>query len=115
MDNARAFCKRNFGDLVTIKSESEKKFLWKYVSIWLIEEWNSDMLQTKIMSTIGTSWYNFQLDAKSDVPKLRVNDVSSWEKRPSRELQLTVWIFSAGIIAYWLHIQSRIIEYINIL
>ncbi|XP_004860019.1 macrophage mannose receptor 1 isoform X4 [Heterocephalus glaber] len=32
MDNARAFCKRNFGDLVTVKSESEKKFLWKYVN-----------------------------------------------------------------------------------
>lgn len=31
MDNARAFCKKNFGDLVSIKSESEKKFLWKYV------------------------------------------------------------------------------------
>lgn len=31
MDNARAFCKRNFGDLVSIQSESEKKFLWKYV------------------------------------------------------------------------------------
>nr|XP_044990947.1 macrophage mannose receptor 1 [Jaculus jaculus] len=32
MDNARAFCKRNFGDLVSIKSESEKKFIWKYVN-----------------------------------------------------------------------------------
>uniref|UniRef100_A0A8C5Y4E3 Macrophage mannose receptor 1 n=1 Tax=Microcebus murinus TaxID=30608 RepID=A0A8C5Y4E3_MICMU len=32
MDNARAFCKRNFGDLVSIQSESEKKFLWKYVN-----------------------------------------------------------------------------------
>ncbi|XP_015338886.1 macrophage mannose receptor 1 [Marmota marmota marmota] len=32
MDNARAFCKRNFGDLVSIKSESEKKFLWKYIN-----------------------------------------------------------------------------------
>lgn len=35
MDNARAFCKKNFGDLATIKSESEKKFLWKYVRAWL--------------------------------------------------------------------------------
>ncbi|XP_011362718.1 macrophage mannose receptor 1 [Pteropus vampyrus] len=32
MDNARGFCKRNFGDLVSIQSESEKKFLWKYVN-----------------------------------------------------------------------------------
>lgn len=32
MDNARAFCKKNFGDLATIKSESEKKFLWKYIN-----------------------------------------------------------------------------------
>uniref|UniRef100_G1PD26 Macrophage mannose receptor 1 n=1 Tax=Myotis lucifugus TaxID=59463 RepID=G1PD26_MYOLU len=32
MDNAREFCKRNFGDLVSIQSESEKKFLWKYVN-----------------------------------------------------------------------------------
>ncbi|XP_075826649.1 macrophage mannose receptor 1 [Microtus pennsylvanicus] len=32
MDNARAFCKKNFGDLATIKSESEKKFLWKYMN-----------------------------------------------------------------------------------
>ncbi|ELW47394.1 Macrophage mannose receptor 1 [Tupaia chinensis] len=32
MDNARAFCKKNFGDLVSIQSESEKKFLWKYVN-----------------------------------------------------------------------------------
>ncbi|XP_023561199.1 macrophage mannose receptor 1 [Octodon degus] len=32
MENARAFCQRNFGDLVTVKSESEKKFLWKYVN-----------------------------------------------------------------------------------
>ncbi|XP_045141549.1 macrophage mannose receptor 1 [Echinops telfairi] len=32
MDNARAFCKKNFGDLASIKGESEKKFLWKYVN-----------------------------------------------------------------------------------
>ncbi|XP_005387016.1 PREDICTED: macrophage mannose receptor 1 [Chinchilla lanigera] len=32
MENARAFCKKNFGDLVTVQSESEKKFLWKYVN-----------------------------------------------------------------------------------
>ncbi|XP_073533568.1 macrophage mannose receptor 1-like [Phyllobates terribilis] len=31
MDKAREFCKRNFGDLVTINSESERKFLWRYV------------------------------------------------------------------------------------
>ncbi|KAI4575392.1 hypothetical protein MJG53_011595 [Ovis ammon polii x Ovis aries] len=30
MDKAREFCKRNFGDLTSIRSESEKKFLWKY-------------------------------------------------------------------------------------
>jgi hypothetical protein len=41
MDNARAFCKKNFGDLATIKSESEKKFLWKYVRIWLRVEWHA--------------------------------------------------------------------------
>ncbi|KAF4023228.1 hypothetical protein G4228_015619 [Cervus hanglu yarkandensis] len=32
MDKAREFCKRHFGDLVSIRSESEKKFLWKYVN-----------------------------------------------------------------------------------
>uniref|UniRef100_A0A8D1DZY9 Macrophage mannose receptor 1 n=1 Tax=Sus scrofa TaxID=9823 RepID=A0A8D1DZY9_PIG len=32
MDKAREFCKKNFGDLVSIQSESEKKFLWKYVN-----------------------------------------------------------------------------------
>ncbi|KAF6131555.1 mannose receptor C-type 1 [Phyllostomus discolor] len=32
MDNARGYCKKNFGDLVSIQSESEKKFLWKYVN-----------------------------------------------------------------------------------
>lgn len=47
MDNAREFCKRNFGDLVSIQSESKKKFLWKYVRIWSIEEWNSDMIKKK--------------------------------------------------------------------
>ncbi|KAG9476571.1 hypothetical protein GDO78_003227 [Eleutherodactylus coqui] len=31
MDKAREFCKRNFGDLVTINSESERRFLWKYI------------------------------------------------------------------------------------
>uniref|UniRef100_A0A2K6G8N3 Mannose receptor C-type 1 n=1 Tax=Propithecus coquereli TaxID=379532 RepID=A0A2K6G8N3_PROCO len=36
MDNARAFCKRNFGDLVSIRSESEKKFLWKYPIVLMI-------------------------------------------------------------------------------
>lgn len=33
MDKAREFCKKNFGDLVSIQSESKKKFLWKYVRI----------------------------------------------------------------------------------
>ncbi|XP_043825132.1 LOW QUALITY PROTEIN: macrophage mannose receptor 1 [Dromiciops gliroides] len=32
MEDARAFCKKNFGDIVTITGESEKKFLWRYVS-----------------------------------------------------------------------------------
>ncbi|XP_002918683.1 macrophage mannose receptor 1 [Ailuropoda melanoleuca] len=32
MDKAREFCKKNFGDLVSIQSESKKKFLWKYVN-----------------------------------------------------------------------------------
>lgn len=32
MDEARAFCKQNFGDLVTIRSETEKRFLSKYVN-----------------------------------------------------------------------------------
>ncbi|XP_068942367.1 macrophage mannose receptor 1 isoform X1 [Petaurus breviceps papuanus] len=32
MENARAFCKRNFGDMVTIEGESERKFLWRYIS-----------------------------------------------------------------------------------
>ncbi|KAM4705171.1 macrophage mannose receptor 1 [Rhinophrynus dorsalis] len=31
MHKAREFCKRNFGDLVIINSESERKFLWKYI------------------------------------------------------------------------------------
>lgn len=29
MESARAFCKKNFGDLVIITGESERKFLWK--------------------------------------------------------------------------------------
>lgn len=29
MEAARAFCKKNFGDLVVITGESERKFLWK--------------------------------------------------------------------------------------
>uniref|UniRef100_F6Y2F6 Macrophage mannose receptor 1 n=1 Tax=Monodelphis domestica TaxID=13616 RepID=F6Y2F6_MONDO len=32
MEDARAFCKRNFGDIVTINGESERKFLWRYAS-----------------------------------------------------------------------------------
>ncbi|XP_040290431.1 macrophage mannose receptor 1-like [Bufo bufo] len=31
MDKAREFCRRNFGDLVVINSESERRFLWRYV------------------------------------------------------------------------------------
>ncbi|XP_075068019.1 macrophage mannose receptor 1 [Mixophyes fleayi] len=31
MDKAREFCKKNFGDLTSITSESERKFLWRYV------------------------------------------------------------------------------------
>ncbi|XP_056375176.1 macrophage mannose receptor 1-like [Hyla sarda] len=31
MDKAREFCKRNFGDLVSINSESERRFLWRYI------------------------------------------------------------------------------------
>lgn len=31
METARAFCKKNFGDLVVITGESERKFLWKLV------------------------------------------------------------------------------------
>ncbi|KAM6977347.1 macrophage mannose receptor 1 [Aplochiton taeniatus] len=31
MDQARAFCQKNFGDLVTITGESERKFLWKQI------------------------------------------------------------------------------------
>lgn len=29
MEAARAFCKKNFGELVVITGESERKFLWK--------------------------------------------------------------------------------------
>lgn len=29
MANARTYCKKNFGDLVVITGESERKFLWK--------------------------------------------------------------------------------------
>uniref|UniRef100_A0A4W5L1V1 Macrophage mannose receptor 1 n=1 Tax=Hucho hucho TaxID=62062 RepID=A0A4W5L1V1_9TELE len=32
MDEARAFCKKNFGDLVVITAESERKFIWKQIS-----------------------------------------------------------------------------------
>ncbi|NXO51028.1 MRC1 protein, partial [Aramus guarauna] len=31
MEKARDFCKKNGGDLVVIESETEKKFLWKYI------------------------------------------------------------------------------------
>ncbi|KAJ8419188.1 hypothetical protein AAFF_G00006870 [Aldrovandia affinis] len=32
MDDARAYCKKNHGDLVTITSESERKFIWRQIS-----------------------------------------------------------------------------------
>eukprot|EP00066_Takifugu_rubripes_P017013 XP_011606279.1 PREDICTED: macrophage mannose receptor 1 [Takifugu rubripes] len=32
MESARDFCKKNFGDLVIITGESERKFLWKKIS-----------------------------------------------------------------------------------
>ncbi|NXD11875.1 MRC1 protein, partial [Nothocercus nigrocapillus] len=32
MEKAREICKKNFADLVVIENESERKFLWKYVS-----------------------------------------------------------------------------------
>lgn len=32
MEDARAYCKQNHGDLVTINSEAESVFLWKHVS-----------------------------------------------------------------------------------
>ncbi|XP_056155303.1 macrophage mannose receptor 1 [Lampris incognitus] len=32
MEEARAFCRKNFGDLVVITGESERKFLWKKIS-----------------------------------------------------------------------------------
>lgn len=31
MEVARAYCKKNFGELVVITGESERKFLWKQV------------------------------------------------------------------------------------
>lgn len=31
MEEARAFCKRNHGDLVVITGQTERKFLWKQV------------------------------------------------------------------------------------
>ncbi|XP_044863743.1 macrophage mannose receptor 1-like isoform X1 [Mauremys mutica] len=31
LEKAREFCKKNFGDLVVIESNSERKFLWKYI------------------------------------------------------------------------------------
>uniref|UniRef100_A0A8B9GP43 Macrophage mannose receptor 1 n=1 Tax=Amazona collaria TaxID=241587 RepID=A0A8B9GP43_9PSIT len=31
MEKGREFCKRNFGDLAVIESESERKFLWRYI------------------------------------------------------------------------------------
>uniref|UniRef100_A0A672G4Y9 Mannose receptor C-type 1 n=1 Tax=Salarias fasciatus TaxID=181472 RepID=A0A672G4Y9_SALFA len=32
MENARAYCRTNFGDLAVITGESERKFLWKQIS-----------------------------------------------------------------------------------
>lgn len=34
MEEARAYCKKNFGDLAVITGESERKFLWKQVGNW---------------------------------------------------------------------------------
>ncbi|MEE6466813.1 hypothetical protein FKM82_007061 [Ascaphus truei] len=31
MEKAREFCKKNFGDLAVVSSETERKFLWKYI------------------------------------------------------------------------------------
>lgn len=31
MDKAREFCKKNFGDLVVINDDTERKFLWRYI------------------------------------------------------------------------------------
>lgn len=31
MEKARTFCKNNHGDLATIRNNSERKFLWKWV------------------------------------------------------------------------------------
>lgn len=31
MEEARAFCKANFGDLLVIEDNTERKFIWKYV------------------------------------------------------------------------------------
>lgn len=31
MEEARKFCKRNFGDLLVIEDNTERKFIWKYV------------------------------------------------------------------------------------
>ncbi|XP_043921440.1 macrophage mannose receptor 1-like [Protopterus annectens] len=33
MEDARAFCKKNFGDLVVIDGESERRFLWRQVGV----------------------------------------------------------------------------------
>uniref|UniRef100_A0A452GX85 Mannose receptor C-type 1 n=1 Tax=Gopherus agassizii TaxID=38772 RepID=A0A452GX85_9SAUR len=35
LEKARQFCKKNFGDLVVIDSNSESKFLWKYESYFI--------------------------------------------------------------------------------
>lgn len=32
MEEARRICQRNFADLVVIEDESERQFIWKYVS-----------------------------------------------------------------------------------
>lgn len=32
METARAYCKKNFGELAVITGESERKFLWKKAS-----------------------------------------------------------------------------------
>uniref|UniRef100_A0A673W8U7 Mannose receptor C-type 1 n=1 Tax=Salmo trutta TaxID=8032 RepID=A0A673W8U7_SALTR len=38
MDEAREFCKKNFGDLVVITAESERKFIWKQVDTSILNK-----------------------------------------------------------------------------
>ncbi|KAJ1100752.1 hypothetical protein NDU88_005832, partial [Pleurodeles waltl] len=32
MEKAREFCRNNFGDLVVIDGDSERRFLWRYIA-----------------------------------------------------------------------------------